>query len=385
MHSIVDNARISSERIRGIADQCVKCGLCLPSCPTYQLHKSESESPRGRIAMAHALTRDAHITADTHAHLSSCLACGICESVCPSQVPYQELIAGVRARIGADRRETIRRRAARYLLEHPHWLSWLLPAARAFYRPLRVFDANRSKPTAVMQIERAPAAASVAKLALLSGCTGAALEARVLNAAEDLLQRCGLAVQRLPSQCCGALAHHSGDAATGQRLGSMLQQQLNASGARASTGVVTGCAQHCANLAKASAPYRDPMELLWANRSKLCFRPDARVVALHLPCTQRCNPASVTATQSLLALVPGLTLLTLPHRGRCCGAAGTYALDHPDAAKGLQRPILEDLAQSGAQLLLSANIGCRLQLSDGCTLPVMHPLEFLHSLVESRP
>ncbi len=385
MYSTVDNTHITSKHIHEIADQCVKCGLCLPSCPTYQLHRNESESPRGRIAIAQSLAHDNDLSPSAMQHLSSCLACGICESVCPSQVPYQELIAGIRARIGADQRETIRRRAARYLLEHPRWLSRLLPAARFFYAPLRAFNANRSEHPVVARTNGALPGATVAKLALLSGCTGTTLEAGVLEAADDLLRRCGFAVQRMPSQCCGALAQHSGDTATSTRLGSALQQQLRGSGANTSTGVVTGCAQRYAHLAKASAPYRDPMELLWANRSKLSFRADTRVVALHLPCTQRCDPASVTATQSLLALVPGLTLLTLPHRGRCCGAAGTYALDHPETAKGLLRPILDDLRQNGAQLLLSANIGCRIQLSDGSALPVLHPLEFLHSLVEACP
>jgi glycolate oxidase iron-sulfur subunit len=385
MHSAADSTCITPNRIREIADQCVKCGLCLPSCPTYQLHKSEAESPRGRIAMAHALTRDAHVTRSTKEHLSSCLACGICESVCPSRVPYQELISGVRARIGADRQEPLLRRTARHLLEHPSRLSRLLPFARVFYAPLRAFTRKRnSAAPANVSIDR-PQRDGAASVALLSGCTSASMEPQALDAAEALMRHCGLRIQRMPPQCCGALALHSGDHATATRLGVEWRSQLSSSSAASCTGIVTGCARRCSDIAAAQTPYQDPIELLWTHRTHLRFRTDTRVVALHLPCTQRCSPASVSATQSLLGLIPGLRLVTLPHRGRCCGAAGTYALDHATSAEALRAPILQDLGQSGAALVLSANIGCRMQLADGCDLPVLHPLEFLHSLLEVSP
>lgn len=385
MHSTVDSTGITSNRIREIADQCVKCGLCLPSCPTYQLHRSESESPRGRITMAHALAHDAHVGRSTKEHLSSCLACGICESMCPSRVPYQELISGVRARIGADRQESLRRRTARHLLEHPSLLSRLLPFARAFYAPLRTFTRKRRAATPANAWSDGPQDDGAASVALLSGCTSASMELQALDAAEALMRQCGLRVQRMPPLCCGALALHSGDQATAARLEVAWRSRLSRSSATSCTGIVAGCARRCSDIAAAQTPYQDPMELLWTHRSRLRFRTDTRTVALHLPCTQRCNPASVSATQSLLGLVPGLRLLTLPHRGRCCGAAGTYALDHAVSAEALRAPILQDLGQSGAALVLSANIGCRMQLADGCDLPVLHPLEFLHSLLEVSP
>lgn len=385
MHSTADSTCITPNRIREIADQCVKCGLCLPPCPTYQLHRNESESPRGRIAMAHALTHAAHVTRNTKEHLSSCLACGICESVCPSRVPYQELISGVRARIGADRQESLVRRAARHLLEHPSLLSRLLPFARALYAPLHAFTRKRIPAAPANTSTDAPQRDGAACVALLSGCTGASMELQTLDAAEALMRQCGLRIQRMPPQCCGALALHSGDHSTATRLGLAWRSQLGSSSATWCTGVVTGCARRCSDIAAAQTPYQDPMELLWTHRAHLRFRTDTRVVALHLPCTQRCSPASVSATQSLLGLVPGLKLVTLPHRGRCCGAAGTYALDHAASAEALRAPILQDIGQLRAALVLSANIGCRMQLADGCGLPVLHPLEFLHSLLEVSP
>ena len=124
------------------------------------------------------------------------------------------------------------------------------------------------------------------------------------------------------------------------------------------------------------------MQLLWAHKEHLRFRHDTRTVALHLPCTQRQQPDSVRATQALLQMVPGIRMIVLPHRGRCCGGAGTYFVDHPRLSAALLRPTLGDLAASSADIVLSANIGCRIQIAGGSTLPVLHPLEYLDLLLE---
>ena len=393
MPATLNRTQVSSTRLREITQQCVKCGLCLPLCPTYQLSKTEAESPRGRIAIAQALLNGADVDSSSRAHLSTCLTCGACQSVCPSRVPYQELIAGVRAQIGSSKRESLRRSAARHLLEHPRLLRLMMPIARWFHSPLR---RARSGSAVVVRDGRGPITASSGRIALIAGCTGDALDAQALGAAERLLLHCGLEVHRLAPQCCGALARHSGDLKRAESLGAALLNTLTAAAVAHCTGIATGCAAHCVELTRQQVPYRDPMEVLWSHRAKLRFRPDRRTVALHLPCTQRMSPSSVQATQDLLRLVPDLKLVTLAHRGRCCGGAGTYFLDHAITAAQLRQPILDDLARSGAQLVLSANIGCRLQIANGravpvqradfpvqrADFPVQHPLEFLNELLQ---
>jgi glycolate oxidase iron-sulfur subunit len=87
----------------------------------------------------------------------------------------------------------------------------------------------------------------------------------------------------------------------------------------------------------------------------------------------------------LLARIPGLQLIELPDTG-CCGAAGTYMFDQPARATALRLPLLDALNASGASILLSANIGCRLHLANGTPIVVQHPLEFLAShLIEPSP
>ena len=97
MSAPTDSHRTLNARIGEIAAQCVKCGLCLPACPTYQSQRNEAESPRGRIAIAAAVASGNAIGTDVQRHLDSCLTCGACDAVCPSNVAYEELIVGARA------------------------------------------------------------------------------------------------------------------------------------------------------------------------------------------------------------------------------------------------------------------------------------------------
>jgi glycolate oxidase iron-sulfur subunit len=108
----------------------------------------------------------------------------------------------------------------------------------------------------------------------------------------------------------------------------------------------------------------------------LRFRPARLLVALHIPCTQRAVVKSDAALRALLARIPQLDWVELPDTG-CCGAAGSHMIEHPQRARALRQPLLNAFAASGAHLLLSANIGCRLHLSSGTTVETRHPLEFL--------
>jgi glycolate oxidase iron-sulfur subunit len=380
MPASTDTDRALAARIGDIAAQCVKCGLCLPTCPTYQLQRNEAESPRGRIAIAAAIASGKAAGSSAQRHIDSCLSCGACDAVCPSNVPYQELIGGTRALQRAARRESWRRRALRHVLENPVLRRAAAPIARALHAPLR--RAGRVGHGVSHPTHHAPAL-SAETIALLSGCSGEPFEQRTLAATSRLLGRCGMNVQHMPARCCGALAWHAGDPARADALGRALGKVLSHTSATRCTGVATGCAARSAAAATASLPYVDPMELLWAHRERLRFRHDTRTVALHLPCTQRQQPGSVLATQALLQLVPGIRMIVLPHRGRCCGGAGTYFIDHPQLSAALLRPTLDDLVMSSADVVLSANIGCRIQIAGGSALPVLHPLEYLDLLLEA--
>src|SRR5687768_3679950 len=117
----------SADPLVALADRCVQCGLCLPACPTYAHSRLETESPRGRIALARAWaqgTIDATPTGD--AHLDHCLGCRSCEAVCPAGVQYGELLVQARARQRNRRPADWREQAVEALVARPALLSLLL-------------------------------------------------------------------------------------------------------------------------------------------------------------------------------------------------------------------------------------------------------------------
>lgn len=359
-----------------LADRCVQCGLCLPHCPTYRLDQTEAESPRGRIAYVKAVAQGRLApTAAGDAHLDHCLGCRRCEPVCPAGVSYGELLVGARTAQAARSPPPAKLRRAAWLLAHPGLLGPLLGLFRHFgaWLPAALRPALPPPPRPVAR-PLTPATATT-RVALFTGCIARAYENPTRAALARLLAAAGVAVDLPQGQgCCGSAAAHLGDAGTAQRLA--------AANRRAFTGQVkvvclaSGCQDSLASALDGVAPVDDALAALDALGGQLAFRPANRRIALHLPCTQRRLGAGAAALRRLLARVPGLQVIELPDTG-CCGAAGLHQLAEPARAAALRAPLLVALAQSGASELLSANLGCRLHLADGTTLPVRHPIDFL--------
>jgi glycolate oxidase iron-sulfur subunit len=372
-----------------LADRCVQCGLCLPHCPTYRLDRHESESPRGRIAYARAValgTVPATATGDLH--LDHCLGCRRCEPVCPAGVRYGELLVAARADRAARRPPGPRERLVLALLRRPAALDGLLGVYRAVHallprawRPLPRPPAGRAPGSGRETAPPASAAATpnaaipATPPALFVGCVARRYEAPTRAALQRLLVATGESVAMPDGQgCCGAAAAHAGDAAGAAAMATANRAAFGA------TPVVlcaaSGCHGTLAGGLAGVATVEDPLERLARGADALRFRPYAGRVALHLPCTQRSVVGSGPALRRLLARVPGLDLVELADTG-CCGAAGLHQVVFPARADAFRAPLLEAFAASGADRLLSANLGCRLHLAAGTTLPVQHPLDFL--------
>lgn len=357
-----------------LTDRCVQCGLCLPVCPTYLLEGLESESPRGRIALARAWELDTVApTPLGDAHLDQCLGCRNCEAVCPAGVEYGALLVQARAQQRIRRPPGLRQRLLEWLMLRPRTLA----AGLGLYRLLHPL-----LPRALRPLPRPPApqpgppAATSGKVALFRGCVATAYEGALRDAVVRLCAAAGVnVVQPALQACCGMLHAHAGDIATANALAGRNRSAF----AEADTvlTLASGCHEAVAGALAGAAVTHDALAFLALHADWLQFRASNERIALHLPCTQRNVVRSVDATHALLARIPGLEIVELDPGYGCCGAAGTQMATDPARAAQFRQPLLEQVRASGATRLLSANIGCRLHFANAAGIPVQHPLEFL--------
>ncbi len=400
-----------ARRIAEGTDRCVRCGLCLPHCPTYALLRDEGDSPRGRISLMQGLVEGRLPASDAVVgHLDRCLDCRACEGVCPSRVPYGRLIDDIRTWLDdrAGRRSSPAGRADDLVgrLERPGSLRRLFALARLYQwsglqwllrrsgllglTPWRRLDAllpriGRRFATG----DHYPARDDEqGRVALFTGCLGGELDGRTLRSTVELLNRAGFSVTVPEGQaCCGALARHGGRLDAARRLAEANLAAFDDPAIEAVVGVASGCSAMLADypelLDGRRLPVVDVMAFLARHGDRLRFAPLERTVAVHTPCSQRLDRAAVTATRRLLERIPAIRLSALDSLN-CCGAAGRYLIDEPEIADRLRDRQLDDLDRIGneAGVLVSGNLGCALHLAAGLRarrrrLEVLHPVELL--------
>lgn len=398
------------------ADQCVKCGLCLPHCPTYRLTGDEGESPRGRISLISALAAgQLPRSPRLEAHLDQCLACRACEDVCPSRVPYGRLIDAGRALLHEQRPAG---RIDRYLVE-PLVTALLTRRGlmRAATRVLRVAQrlgalaaarrlsaARGGMPSRMLRYLPAlppvtrwqpcyPAAGPErGQVALFLGCVNPVLDPRGVDAAIRVLTRLGYTVRIPEGQvCCGALHLHSGRRETAARLARRNLEAFRSADIEAVISLASACGATLTEYpellqgAGLARPCTDISRFLtrceWP-QGPAADRAPLRV-AVHDPCSLKRVLHQDTSVYDLLNRLPEARIAPLPGNAVCCGAAGSYMLTEPDTADALSRHKLKGLDEADADVLVTSNIGCALHLAAGMRtggrrrVPVMHPVTLL--------
>ena len=401
----------SVERMVGMADVCVKCGLCLPHCPTYRISGLEGESPRGRIALIQGLaTGRLPAGGQTAAHLESCTGCLGCETVCPAGVSYGELI-------DLGRAELMRRRPGghlpvrglTFLARRPR----LSRALLSLLRTARRLGARRAAPmlgiaphTVIGRIlARVPArtlerrnrppemaSPSLEGVMLFTGCVSSALDRQSLEDAVEVLSRCGYRVE-IPGaqQCCGALDLHDGSPGKATSLAKANLEAFGDGDAPVLT-VASGCTatlDEYGRLVGAGADaFRRRLHDLgtflderWTDSSPALSPVNVRAV-LFEPCSARNNRRRKDGNADLLRRIPGLDLHLLGTGYGCCGAAGHHFITRPGQADKLAAPILEQIASLDPDYVVVSNVGCALHLagsleSSGGRANVVHPVSLL--------
>ncbi|MBI2886576.1 MAG: 4Fe-4S dicluster domain-containing protein [Chloroflexi bacterium] len=416
--------------------RCVHCGLCLQSCPTYVETGLETESPRGRLYLMRARAEGRiRATPSFLQHMELCLVCRNCEAVCPSGVPYGRIMEAERAQLLAQKRGVPWQRGLRLLvfrglLPHPGRLRLLAGLLRLYQRSglqrlVRRSGLLRLLPRAVVQMESLlpPAAGgflvaprgvqpfpetALTTVALLSGCVMPYLYPEVHEATLRVLARNGYRVEVSPGQgCCGALHLHSGEREEARRLArrnidAFLVAEpgaivTNAAGCGASMKEYTGLLQddpaYADKARRFSSLVRDITELLAMQPLQGRLGPlPIRVTyqdSCHLAHAQRIRQAP----RELLRAVPGLELVEMRTPDACCGSAGVYNITQREMAQRLLVGKMQEVAAARAEVVVTANPGCMLQLAAGLRqagLPgrvahVVEVLDWAYGAAEARP
>lgn len=378
--------------------QCVMCGMCVPHCPTYALSGNEADGPRGRIALMLGM-HQGRLEPDEAVieHLDGCLSCRACERICPSTVPYGALIDAGRARIAqvSPARQRWMRRLRDHLLLRAMRLRLLgglirlnqmlrldrlpLPARLARMRRLVPPLAPALKPAALYPAQ----GTARGQVGLFLGCMGSIFESANLRAAIEVLNAWGYDV-RIPDEqgCCGAMHQHGGEPERGQAMAKAVEARFDVETLDAVVGVSSGCMAQLKE--HTGLPVFELSDFLLRHLPDPlpAMQPLSRRVAVHLPCTQRNVLRTDNTALHLLRLIPRLEVTELPGNDRCCGAAGTHMLTHPEQADALREPKLEAFQAMGADLMVSTNIGCAMHLGAGLretdrSAEVIHPVRLL--------
>lgn len=373
------------------ADRCVKCAVCLPHCPTYRISGNEAESPRGRIALMRAMADGSReLGPGMTRHLDQCLACRSCEPVCPANVPYGRLLDNARAEQASRRAPSLPKRAGLALLTRRRVLRglWRLAGiARALGASLLVPPLKRLPRhirRARWRVDYPPAGANRRRIGLFVGCVAEGLDAETRRAAIRVLNACGCHV-RLPADqtCCGALHEHSGLSRRSGHLARVNREAFRSAAVDAVVSTATGCGAHLGDRVFGQE-HQDICQWLASGDQlrALAFNPLEATVAVQVPCTQRNVLQAPEATRELIEHLPGVRIVTLPVDPKCCGAAGSYMLEHSGIADELGRTQAQAIARLNPDFVVTANVGCALHLTDhlrrlGSKAEVLHPVTLL--------
>jgi glycolate oxidase iron-sulfur subunit len=379
---------------------CVHCGFCLPTCPSYAVFEEEMDSPRGRIVLMRVGHEEgSEVSEEMTTHFDRCLGCMACVTACPSGVQYDRLIERTRPQVerhGArTRRERAFRRAVFELFTHPGRLRALIPLM-ALQRRLRLpVPFSQLAPevplrAAVRQLAEVTPAAGEKRgtVAFMQGCVQRAFFGDVNAATVRVLAAEGWEVHapRRP-RCCGALMLHSGvedDArelarATIEAYDRFDHVVVNAAGCGSAMKEYGYLLEEDRAVAF-SAKVRDVHELLAEHEPRAARHPLELTVAYHDACHLAHAQGVREPPREVLRSIPGLELVEPAEWELCCGSAGIYNVMQPEAAEKLGARKAANLLATGAQVIAAANPGCTMQIAahlDGRPIRVMHPIELL--------
>ena len=410
--SLAQLADSDTAQAEKILRNCVHCGFCTATCPTYLLLGDELDSPRGRIYLIKdMLEKDRPADAKTVKHVDRCLSCLSCMTTCPSGVHYMHLIDHARSYIENTYRrplpDRLLRRLLAFVLPRPMLFRFALAGAM-LAKPFKALMPGRLKGLIGMAPREIPSPSRVdrpqvfrangtrrIRVALMNGCAQKVLDPKINEATIRLLTRHGVeVVVARGAGCCGALTHHMGQTASSHSSAAAnilaWSKEIAAGGLDRIVVNTSGCGttvkdygfmfrddtRLAAKAAAISAITRDVSEVL----AELDLRPGDDVpplkVAYHSACSMQ-HGQKITALPYTLLQKAGFKTVTVPEGHICCGSAGTYNLLQPELAGRLRDRKVGNIESVSPDLIAAGNIGCMVQIAGGTKIPVVHTVELI--------
>ncbi len=412
-----------------VVQQCMHCGMCLPTCPTYDATKLERNSPRGRIALMRAIADDRLEATKAFAdEMYFCLGCLACMTACPAGVNYAELFEHARAeaeRVGVldnPKRSLIRGFTLRWLFMDLHRLQLLGRVMRLYQQlglqtfirrsgilrllPKRLRELEAMTPQIQSKFSSdliSPVTAAHGtrryRVAMLTGCAQDLIFSDVNRDTVEVLARNGCEVVTPPDQlCCGSLHAHNGEWALAQNLARKNIDQFPPEQFDAIITNAAGCGSHLkhyAHLLHDDARYAKRAEL-WDAKVKDIHEWLAQTgieaprvngaaplnVTYHEAC-HLCHGQKITAQpRQVLRAIGNVKLTELPESTWCCGSAGIYNIVQPEMANELLERKVKHIQSTAARVVATGNPGCMLQVMNGCRragmeVRIAHPVTLL--------
>ena len=416
------------QKILTLADQCVKCGMCLPSCPTNKLTGLEGHSPRGRIALwQNIASKQLEPTKRTLNYLNQCLGCGACENNCPAGVKFIELQNlgknyllnhNITAQsedkkfqvrtcaVGIINRLIIKSLSSRPLNKLAAYGLFCYQKFNLKFIPyLNSLTAINFPPLSSLYIQPQTIHNTQQQVLLFTGCANNIIAQETIKSIITVLNRLGVNVLiNNALTCCGALYSHSGEVKTAERI---IQKNQKSTADFLKTNPVshlltidTGCHQQISKQFSQISVLNVQTYLLQLLSSENALKQflsvprkanpnsDVPTIYVYNPCSQREQLKSNNITHDLLKLaITNVTIKTVSSGFGCCGAAGRYMLDHPQTASKLATQIIEDIIKtnnlSENMTLCTSNVGCAIHLQNillknyGIKLAIKHPITLI--------
>jgi glycolate oxidase iron-sulfur subunit len=412
-----------------LIEDCVHCGFCLPTCPTYVLWGAEADSPRGRIYLMNSGLGGEPMSDSMVEHFDNCLGCMSCVTACPSGVKYDRLIEDTRAQIERRHTRTPKERALRAAIfavfPYPRRLRLLRGPLRAYQGSglqklvARSGLLERLGPTLSTLESLAPRLRGVprpprrvaargerrAVVGMLTGCVQSAFFPEVNSATVRVLAAEGCDVLIPPSQgCCGALSVHNGRKAEAQRFARKLIDTFERTGMDYFVVNAAGCGsslkeydvlladdpRYAARAEAFTAKVRDLAELLAELGPVAPRHPLPVTVAYHDACHLGHAQGIRAQPRALLRGIPSLEVREIADPEICCGSAGIWNVLHPEPAAALGDHKAANVLATGAQLLVTANPGCLMQVAAavgraGGAISLAHTAQVLDASLRGLP